>query len=292
MFDLTTQLLGALALIGVLAFGYWRLIRPYPFGFESKALLALVLLTMVGGLLGSTGWWTDNPSAFSWDLPPLASRLLGAAGWAFGAASMMALHRPTSLRVQLVLVMIVVYLVPLALAIIAFHLDRFDLTAPITPAFFFIVALMVVPALYFLARRPPLPAASPGELAAPAPPTRAWLTACAVVTGVWGALLLLTDSGPVTVIWVWPGDLLTSRLIAVMLLTIAAACLYSRRTADAARMTLVTMVIYGVGAVLAGLLNAAAGKPVPVAYVAVLGGIGIVSLILFFRRVHPAGAEV
>ena len=31
----------------------------------------------------------------------------------------------------------------------------------------------------------------------------------------------VTDSGPVPFVWVWPGDLLTSRLIGVMLLTIA-----------------------------------------------------------------------
>ena len=48
---------------------------------------------------------------------------------------------------------------------------------------------------------------------------KGWLWGTAVLTAIWGLALFLTDAGPATLIWVWPGDLLTSRLIAVMLWT-------------------------------------------------------------------------
>lgn len=93
--------------------------------------------------------------------------------------------------------------------------------------------------------------------------------------------------------WVWPGDLLTSRLIAVMLLTIAAASLYSMRSASAAAVTLAFIAVYGLCAAVAGLLNSAAAKPVPALYMLALGGIAVVSAALFVaarQAFHPDDA--
>jgi hypothetical protein len=89
-------------------------------------MLLLCVVTLVGGLLGSTGWWTDDPRSFSWDLPPLASRMLASAGWAFGVATLAALHRPVPRRTRLVMLMLAVYLAPLLVTAPLFHLDRFD----------------------------------------------------------------------------------------------------------------------------------------------------------------------
>jgi hypothetical protein len=288
MNNLVVQVAGVLALVAAIGFGYWRWIRPHRASTEVNMLLGLVMMTAAGGLIGSTGWWTDNPNSFSWDLPPLASRLLGAAGIAFSVAAVMAMRRPTATRLRLIMLMLTVYLVPLALAIVAFHLDRFNWSMPITYAFFAIVTAMAVPALWFVARRPVVLADRGYEATTPGQATRLWFVLVALSTGIWGAALFLTDSGPLGPVWVWPGDLLTSRLIAVMLLTIAAACLYSIRSASAAAVTLAIIAVYGLGAAVAGLLNIAAEKPVPALYVLALGGIGAVSAGMFVtaRRAH------
>lgn len=284
MNNLLIQLTGAIVLLAAIGWGYWHWVRPQSAGVEAKLLLLLLILTFSGGLIGSVGWWIDDPNAFSWDLPPLASRMLGAAGWAFGAAALVALWRPVEARLRLVLLMLAIYLGPLAVAIIVFHLDRFDFSAPITYAFFIIVISMVGSTLWFLYRRPVVMTNSAQELAPPSGTVRIWLVLVALVTGAWGIALFVSASGPVALVWVWPGDLLTSRLIAVMLLTIAATGAASVRSASAAQMTLVVMMVYGFGVVLAGLLNSAAGKPVPVLYVLGFAGIGILSALFFNRQ--------
>lgn len=277
------QLLGLFALFAAVAGGYWRWVRPHPsLHWQAKGVLLLLILTMAGGLIGSTGWWIDEPRAFSWDLPPLASRMLAAAGWAFGAATFMALQRPTGRRMRLVLLMLAVYLIPLAVAIVLFHRDRFDPAAPITYAFFIIVTGIVVPTVWYLVR--PVFVLKDGVPLPIAGWVRGWLISTIVVTALWGVALFVTDNGALSLIWVWPGDLLTSRLIAVMLLTIATAAFYSLRDGDTARMTLVVLVVYGLGAALANLWSATAGKPIQPLYVLVFGVIGIMSLVLLMRR--------
>jgi hypothetical protein len=282
--NLLIQITGAAVLIAAIGWGYWAWVRPHNVSAEAKALLALIIMTAAGGLIGSTGWWTDNPNAFSWDLPPLASRMLGAAGMSFGVVAVMALRRPTHTRLQLILLMLFVYLVPLAVAIVLFHLDRFDPNAPITYAFFTVVGMMVLPTMWFLWRRPAVLPDEAKDTAPPHPLVSIWLICVGIVTALWGLVLFITDNGPVAGVWVWPGDLLTSRLIAVMLLTVAAACFYSKRYDSAARMTLAIMIVYGFGAVIAGLINLTVGRPEPALYVRALGAIAIVSAVLLFRR--------
>lgn len=283
MDNILVQFLGLLALFAAVGGGYWRWIRPNKaLDWQAKGVLLLIVLTMAGGLIGSTGWWIDEPRAFSWDLPPLASRMLAIAGWAFGAATIMALQRPTQRRVRLVLLMLAVYLIPLAVAIVLFHLDRFDPSAAITYAFFILVTVIVVPTVWFLVH--PATVLPDRPVTPLSPLVRGWLLTVATVTVLWGVALFITDNGPVSLIWVWPGDLLTSRLIAVMLLTLATAALYSLKDADTARVTLVVMVVYGLGAALANLWSATAGRPVQPLYVGVFGVMGVVSLVLVRRE--------
>jgi hypothetical protein len=74
-----------------------------------------------------------------------------------------------------------------------------------------------------------------------------WLAAIGVVTGLWGLALFITDHGPSPLVWVWPGDLLTSRLIGVMLLTIMASAVLSRRSTNLSRLVLRVTIVYAAG---------------------------------------------
>jgi hypothetical protein len=101
-----------------------------------------------------------------------------------------------------------------------------------------------------------------------------------MVTGLWGLALFLTDDGPSTLIWVWPGDLLTSRLIAVMLWAIAAGALYAMRYRDTASIMLTAMMVYGVGVALATGWNAFLGLPVRLSYFVAFLSMGLVSAMM------------
>ncbi len=244
----------------------------------------LVLLALMGGLIGSPFWWLDEPRSFSWDLPPLASRMLAAAGWAFALAAFLALRRPTRERLRLIMLMLFVYLAPLAAAILLFHLDRFDWAAPITYAFFAIVLIMIAGATWQLVRPVGVVASRPATLT---PGTRLWLWAVAIVAGLWAVALAVTDSGFLPLIWVWPGDLWSSRLIAVMLFTLTAGALYSLRTPDTVGITLAVWVVYSFGVVLANGWNLVGGKPVKEAYATAFLLLGMISLFLLWRSSPP-----
>lgn len=268
------QVLVLILLLAGVAWGYRSLVRPLGASLDrrSKSVLALIVLAGVGGLLGSLFWWMDEPRSFAWDLPPLASRMLAAAGWSFAAGCLLALRSPSPQRLRLALILLATYLAPLVLAILVFHLDRFDFTAPLTYAFFLIAGGIALAAIWFLFRPPPIirddrPIAPASTL------LRVWFLLLATVTVPWGAALFITDSGPAPLIWVWPGDLLTSRLIAVMLLTIAIAAMSALRSAATATMTLGMALTYGGGVTLACLWNALSGKPIPPLYLGVFGGV-------------------
>ncbi|MBE7528910.1 MAG: hypothetical protein HND44_20235 [Chloroflexi bacterium] len=106
-----------------------------------------------------------------------------------------------------------------------------------------------------------------------------WSTA--VLTFLWGLALFLTDAGLSTLVWVWPGDLFTSRLIAVMLWTLAAAAVYSLHSTDALRVALVVMITYGIGVVAANFWNPAALKSL---YTLVFTLFAVSSLIILLRK--------
>lgn len=281
MNNLFLQILGLLLLGGGVGFGYWRWVRPRAdtLSFTQIALFLLIILTMMGGFVGALAWWFDAPASFSWDLPSLASRMLAAAGWSFAVGCWLALERPTLARLRLLIWMLIVYLVPLTIAILFFHLGRFDWQAPITYAFFVIVLFMIGAAVWQLFNPTGVIAAA-NDLP-PVGPLRMWLLGTAVVTILWGLALFLTDAGPSALIWVWPGDLLTSRLIAVMLWTIATAAIYSLKSKEVVPVTLAVTVVYGVGVVAANLWNPAAVKPL---YVGVFALLAIGSAVFWWRE--------
>jgi hypothetical protein len=274
------NILAAAVLLALsLSAAYLVFIRPLgELPRDTLALLFLVSLTAAGGLLGSPLWWLDEEGAFSWDLPPLASRMLAAAGIAFFVESLVVLRWPSGDRLRLHLLLLAVYLAPLVAAIALCHLDRFDWGDPITWSFFLIAGTMTVSCLYFLARPPQAPLNEPGSL--PGQQTRAWLMAVAAVTTLWGLALFATDDGFWDKIWVWPGDTLTSRLIGVMVLTIAAGSLWSLRSRAAATTMLAMNAAYGLGVCAANLWSSTQDKPVQESYVIVFGVIGLGSLLL------------
>ena len=298
MLDLLVQVIGLGLLVGGVALGYRRWVLPHGAALDAgqRGVLLLLIVTLVGGFVGSPFWWIDERRSFSWDLPPLAGRMLGAAGWSFVALCLAALGRPTPGRLRLTLVMLGVYLAPLAAAILLWHLDRFDPGAPITYAFFVIVGALLLPNLWFLVR-PPRPI--PGYPDDSAPPSRLlarWLAAVALITGVWGVARFVTASGPSPLIWAWPGDLLTSRLIAVMLLTIMAGALLSRGSADLARVSLQTTIVYALGLTAASLWGLVLGQPARPAYAIVFAAIALGSWLVLgaartasARGASPAG---
>lgn len=289
MFDLFLQILGLAALLAGIYIGYRRWIMPRIeiLSMQGRGLLLLLILTMMGGFIGSVGWWVDDPRTFSWDIPPLAGRMLASAGWAFGVSCLMALNRPTYKRVRLILWMLFVYLVPLAGAIILFHLDYFDPRAPIVYAFFILVITMVVAASWYLNRQPEILPQDDQADSSSSGLVRSWFTLIVLITGFWGTALFITDSGPIKSIWVWAGDLLSSRLIGAMLLTIAAGAWYSRDSADAARVMGAAIFTYAVGLALASVWGALFGLPVAVSYLTVFGVIGVISgLLLISDKAH------
>jgi hypothetical protein len=284
MGGLLVQFLGLFALLGFAAWGYRHWISPRQVGIQGKGMLLLVVVTLVGGLLGSTGWWIDDPRSFSWDLPPLASRMLASAGWAFGVAALAALRRPVPRRMRLVMLMLAVYLAPLLLTAPLFHLDRFDPAAPITYVFFALVLTMTVAAIWYLFEQPVIVPNGPADSQASTALVGSWLGLVAAVCALWGLALFVTDNGPSALIWVWPGDLLTSRLIAVMLLTIAVGAVYALRYADVSKVMLGVVAVYGFGVMLANIWNILANMPVSLSYVVAFGVMFLVSASLLIAE--------
>ncbi len=268
-------------------------IRPAP-SRDARWMGMLVILTFAGGSIGSVSWWFDVAGSFAWDLPALAGRMLGGAGWSFAFAAFLALQRPTYLRMRLVMLMLLVYLAPLAVVLVLLHLDRLDFAAPITYPFFAVVALLSGGAGWFLWRGTRvLPAALEPPDAPPPPALRAWLWVVAAITGAWAVALAVTDAGPVREIWVWPGDPLSSRLIAAMLVTVAICSAWATRHADPARIMTGVAAIYGFGLLIASVLGALGPRSTYSAtaltgYVVTFAVIGVGSVILIRHAGGPA----
>jgi hypothetical protein len=282
---LLEQFAGLFLMLALLALGWWRWIAPYRAHLNNQGLglLVLAVLTVVGGLVGSPFWWIDDPNSFSWALPPLAGRLLGAAGFAFAITGCYALEQRKQQLIRSYIVMLAVYLAPLVAAILLFHLDRFDWRAPITYAFFVVAGGMAVAALWHLGRGTTLSKDFQDAIVQRVPSAmRTWLWFVAIVSGAWGAAMFIYPSGPWPQIWVWPQDPLTSRLIATMLLTLCAAALVAIQSVAQARMSLWMFVAYGFLAALGCIQNLVAAKPVPIAYAAFFCALGAISAAFLF----------
>jgi hypothetical protein len=247
-----------MAIAGWAAYRRWRFA---PVGSEWARLVAIVLT--IGGALGAPLWWMGAPSAFPWLLAPLAGRMLGAAAIAFAVLGVLVLERPTPARIGLLAIAAVVYLAPLAVAIVVAHLDRFDFSRPVTWGFFVIVALLVVGA----AR----PMHLDRSAVRPEPSVVAVLLAAGAVYAVTAAALFVVPTTPMPMFFPWAGDPLTSRLISVMPATLAVACLLAARDRSLVVDAGIFASVYGIGVTIALVMQVLAGKPLLVAYLVVFG---------------------
>jgi hypothetical protein len=279
-------LLALLILLASIGLGYVVWIRPIEsrLDLRSKGALLFIVLTVFGAFWGALPWWFDDESSFAWDLPPLASRMLGAAGFTFVVAALFTLFRPNYDKLRLMLAMIAVYMLPLAVAILAFHLDRFDFSEPVVWGFFPLVAIMCGVVSFFLLNTPSVGLASTPTASETHALSKVWFLAVAAVTVLWGLALFVTDEGFSSEIWAWPGDLLSSRLISVMLLTLATVALYAVLHPSTTAMALAVTATYGLLGALANIWQDFLGKPVKYEYVGVLAIIGVVSVMLLLRH--------
>jgi hypothetical protein len=280
--DFLIQVAGLLLLCGLVFGGWLRWINPYEATLDTqqKGLLVLVILTIAGGAGGGVFWWMVSPISFSWQLPPLAFRMLGAAGFAFAITGLHVMHRRRASLIRDYIILLAVYLVPLVGAILLFHLDRFNWHAPITYAFFIVAGGMAAAAVWFIACRtmPPF-----DESPNPVPSTlvRSYLFLVMVIFGAWGLTLFIFPSGRLPQIWVWPQDALTTRLIATMLLTIGTAGLLGRSNTEAVKMSACMFVVYGFGVMFACSANASMGRPIPFTYLVAFALLALTSVPLF-----------
>ncbi len=265
MTPIVWQLIGMALLFGTVWLGnlLWRQrVDHRPSTVETLA--AIVLLgTLAGGFWGAFAWWQNLPFAFSWQLPGLAARMLAAAGWSFALASALALWRPYPAHLRLVLLMLWVYLAPLTLAILTQHLDRFDFAREVTVAFFVIVVFLLVAssfALLALPRNDPDPGLRPNALSS----WTLWLIGG--VAGLWAVALFLKPDGPWLLIWPWPSDPLTTRLIASMFLTISVGAIAARPNHQLGRTVFWTTMAYASGVVIAGFAHVMTAEPSPMGY--------------------------
>ena len=295
MFSWLMLILAGFLLVGATALGWLRWARPYGRALEAAArnMLALAILVVVGGLIGSVFWWMDERQSFAWRLAPLASRMLASAGLGFAAAGIYALERGRTRLVHGYLIMLAVYLAPLAAAIALFHLHRFDWRAPITYAFFAIVGLLTIGAFWHLARGTRLPSRS-GRQAEPHPTppgARLALGLVALVSGLWGLALFIWPDGPYSLIWIWRWDGLTSRLIAVMLLTLATGALLGLRDIESAAMAAWLFLVYGIGVVLACFLATIVGRSAPPAYEGAFSVLALLAAFLLLTMQSTSGGK-
>lgn len=283
MSGLGWQVIGLALLIGGVALGEWVLQRR---DGRARDVVAerIVLLTLAGGFLGAPFWWRGDRDAFAWILPPLAGRMLAAAGWAFAVACLLALRKPGAAHFRLIGAMLAIYLGPLTVAILVMHLDRFDPARAVTWGFFGIVILLLAGSVRLIMSRQML---TPDTV--PSGVLRWALAALGSATGVWGLVLFIWPQGPVSALWLWPTDALTSRLIASMFLTVAFASWMASASARLSVTVMVVVIVYGFGVCLAGIANLLADKPLPVAYLAFWAMAAVAAAVSLAASPRPTG---
>ncbi len=274
---------GAAILAVGLGLGFWRW-WPRLEGVSAAARVSLIVST-VGALVGAPFWWADAPASFAWDLPLLASRMLAAAALAFGVSGLIVLQRPSPAGGRLQALLVAVYLVPLAAAALGLHRDRFDPAAAITWGFFAAVLGLGATALVALRE----PRAATVEPVAAGSFEASYLHAAGVILGLWGLALFIRPDAPWPMIFNWPQDPLTSRLIATMLITLSVALFAARRDRALRLQVHALAASYGLGVSVAAQVNMVASRPFPVFYMLAFGAIWVLSVLMIFKpaRIRP-----
>lgn len=233
--------------------------------------------TTAGGAIGAPFWWSGVAGSFAWTPAPLAFRFLAVAGLAFAVVGARVMARPETPRLRALMAMLAVYLVPLVVAILSLHADQLDWTAPVVWGFVTIAGALGLAALAGLARSPvtrPAPRSAQAGI---------WALAAGAFL-LWGLALFVWPAGPLIALWLWPADALTSRLIGAMLLTVGLMAALAAQRAEVPRLMALGIAVYGLGVAAACLLHAAAGRPLPWAYLGALGVAGALAALRAARR--------
>lgn len=268
----------ALALLGS---GVLLLLRVFaaPMAAYPRRTRRVLTLATAGALIGAPFWWAGAPLSFAWALPALAFRFLAAAALAFGAVGLMVMARPSPARIRFALGMVATYLAPLLVLIVIFHRGALDWSQPLPWGLVVFAGGLAAGSVLEMVKSKDL---RPGV--APRPVERAFWALGIVVFGLWAAALMLWPQGDLALVWPWPSDPLTTRLIGAMLLTLFMMSWMARNRAELARVAGVGMATYGLWVLIACALRFLAGQPFPWLYAAVLGGAGVLGAI---RAVRP-----
>lgn len=277
--EVGVQLIGLVLLVLGVAVGEGQMQRRMPMTGAMRQARQVALLSGIGGLIGATAWGQNLPYAFAWALPPMAARFLAVAAVAFGVVALRAAWIGSVGHLRMIAVILLTYLGPLAGAVVLLHLDRFNPASPTTYVFFVIVAGMLAAAFLAMIR---LPYDERGL-------SSGMLGLLGGLAGLWGLVLFAWPAGPWPLIWPWPQDPLTTRLIAAMFLTIAAACLFAEGRAER-RTAYILCIIYGAGIALVVSLALWTGKPGSWAYLTFWTFVAIVAVrgLVSERAISPA----
>ena len=248
-------------------------LAPYP-----KRTRRTLALATAGGLIGAPFWWGAVPVSFAWAMPSLAFRFLAAAGLAFGAVGLAVMARPSPAKIRFVLGMLATYLGPLLVLILLFHRGALDWSQPVSWGFLGIVVLLTFWSLLEMVKSRDL---RPGTL--PGPVERGIWAVGIGLFGLWSAALLVWPGGEVRLIWPWPDNALTTRLIGAMLLTLFMMSWMARNRTELARLAALGVATYGLWVSIACGLRVVAGQPVPWLYAVVLGGGGLLAAMRLVR---------
>lgn len=251
-------------------------------GAERQAR-GLMLATGLGGLIGAWPWAMAVPHAFAWSLPAGAAHLLGLAGISFALIMALILWTGTVSALRFGCWLILIYLAPLAVAIFARHLDRFDFGAPVTWVFVAIVLILSLTAALSLLRLPFNQRGLPGREG----------TVIGLLALALGGVLFAWPEGPWTFLWPWPGDPLTTRLIASMALSVGVGGILAAGPAER-RLALTLALVYGLGVVAVVALAFAIQGSGPVLYALVWAAIAALAIrgLLSGRAAGPGSAPI
>jgi hypothetical protein len=194
----------------------------------SRIPLPVKLLTLAllgGGLIGGLLNYFLVSGNWPWLMPPLASRFLAGAAAAYVVGSAIVLTRRDWLESEFLLFTVVAYGIPLGFAVLL-QADLIDWSKPVAWEFLGIVTVALAICFYYLWKNRNLAAAESKQPLTSL--THRYLLALGILTTIVGLLVYFIpkQSG---FLWPWAAlDVwkhLDSRLIASMLLTIAAGAL-------------------------------------------------------------------
>ena len=252
-----------------------RVGRPMTRRERSEAMVAAAVFA--GGLWGAPAWWFGAEGSFPIALDPQTGRFLAAAAAVFALAALITLIRPTRQRMRYLMMMLLLYLGPLAAALIVWHREALDWSEPAAWGFALAMVLLIPGALLGLL----LPAGlcKAVDVRPPSRGARMILGLAGLGAWAWGLGLYILPAGPLPELWLWQGDPLVSRLMASGLFALAGAALIGAFAGRHSATALFLVILWGAGLALAVQPEYQAGDPLPWVWVGVWAGLAVLAAI-------------